>query len=130
MCELNYPKLGGLFHNKGLTARRQEINISIFQYIKRLMGLAYFMLNTRLYVNTSPDQAGQEKMESKMVTCQDCAKTQVLIKDSHSGMWELVVGYGSISNSSWEYLEKTWLEIHHRDCFENSAVMPSAALEE
>jgi hypothetical protein len=45
-------------------------------------------------------------------------------------MWELVVGYGSISNSSWEYLERTWLEIHQRDCFENSAVMPSAALED
>jgi hypothetical protein len=130
MCELNYPKLGGLFHNKGFTASRQEIKISIFQYIKSRMALAYFMLTTGSYVKTRPDQAGQEKMESKILTCQDCAKTQVLIKDSHSGMWELVVGYGSISNSSWEYLERTWLEIHQRDCFENSAVMPSAALED
>jgi hypothetical protein len=33
-------------------------------------------------------------------------------------MWELMVGYASISNSSWQYLEETWLDIHHRGCQE------------
>jgi hypothetical protein len=31
-------------------------------------------------------------------------------------MWELTVGHASISNSSWEYLKETWLDIHHGGC--------------
>lgn len=57
-------------------------------------------------------------MESKKLECQQCRQTQVLLRDSQSGMWEMMVGHASISNSSWEYLEETWLDIHHRDCLE------------
>jgi hypothetical protein len=43
-------------------------------------------------------------------------------------MWELAIGYGSISNSSLAYLEKTWLEIHERECPEKPAVVRKSAV--
>ncbi len=57
-------------------------------------------------------------MDSKKLECQQCHQTEVLRRDTQTGMWELMVGYASISNSSWQYLEETWLDINHRGCQE------------
>ena len=55
-------------------------------------------------------------MESKKLVCKNCSESKDIIKDSFTGMWELMVGYASISNMSWEFIEKTWLELHRREC--------------
>ena len=57
-------------------------------------------------------------MNSKKLECNQCRQTEILRRDSRTGMWELMVGYASISNSSWQYLEETWLDIHHKGCQE------------
>ena len=55
-------------------------------------------------------------MEAKTIECRHCHQKHVLLRDSQTGMWELTVGHASISNSSWEYLKETWLDIHHGGC--------------
>jgi nitrate/TMAO reductase-like tetraheme cytochrome c subunit len=58
------------------------------------------------------------KMDSKKLECRQCHQTEVLRRDAQTGMWELMVGYAAISNSSWQYLEDTWLDIVHHGCQE------------
>ena len=60
-------------------------------------------------------------MDSKKLECRQCHGTEVLRRDSQTGMWELMIGHASISNSSWQYLEETWLDIHHRGCKERQS---------
>ena len=60
-------------------------------------------------------------MDSKKLECRQCQGTEVLRRDSQTGMWELMIGHASISNSSWQYLEETWLDIHHRGCKERQS---------
>ena len=57
-------------------------------------------------------------MDSKKLECRQCHQTEVLRRDTQTGMWELMVGYASISNSSWRYLEETWLDINHQGCLD------------
>jgi hypothetical protein len=57
-------------------------------------------------------------MDSKKLECRQCHQTIVLRRDAQTGMWELMVGYAAISNSSWRYLEETWLDLNHRGCEE------------
>jgi hypothetical protein len=59
---------------------------------------------------------GRRFMEARTIECRHCHQKHVLLRDSQSGMWELTVGHASISNSSWEYLKETWLDIHHGGC--------------
>jgi hypothetical protein len=62
-------------------------------------------------------------MEAKTIECRHCRQKHVLLRDSQSGMWELTVGHASISNSSWEYLEETWLDIHHGGCADKRDIL-------
>ncbi len=57
-------------------------------------------------------------MESKKLICDQCRESQNILHDSFTGLWEMPIGHASISNTSWEYLEKTWREIHRQDCQE------------
>jgi hypothetical protein len=59
---------------------------------------------------------GRPSMETKTIECRQCRQKHVLLRDSQTGMWELTLGQASISNSSWEYLKETWLDIHHGGC--------------
>ncbi|MFZ0614814.1 MAG: hypothetical protein WAM73_21390 [Desulfobacterales bacterium] len=59
-------------------------------------------------------------MESKTIECRHCRQKHVLRRDSQTGMWELAVGRAAISNSSWEYLKETWLDVHHGRCREKA----------
>ena len=52
-----------------------------------------------------------------------CRQKHVLLRDSQTGMWELTVGHASISNSSWEYLKETWLDIHHGGCADKTKTL-------
>jgi hypothetical protein len=63
----------------------------------------------------SPTMTGY-RMETKTLICPRCRKRKVLLRDSHTGMWELSIRFTSISNSSWEYLQRTWLDIHRPQC--------------
>jgi hypothetical protein len=55
-------------------------------------------------------------MEAKTIECRYCRQKHILMRDSLTGMWELTIGRASISNSSWEYLRKTWLAARHYGC--------------
>jgi len=55
-------------------------------------------------------------METKTLVCPYCRQTKLLVKDSHTKMWEMAVGFGAISNTYWKYLENTWLDIHAARC--------------
>lgn len=55
-------------------------------------------------------------METKTLMCPYCRQTKLLVKDLHTNMWEMAVGFGSISNTYWKYLENTWLEMHAARC--------------
>ena len=76
------------------------------------------ILKTALTIRSKESQ----KMDSKKLECRQCHQTEVLRRDAQTGMWELMVGYAAISNSSWQYLEETWLDIKHRRCQQIPAV--------
>ena len=55
-------------------------------------------------------------MDTKLLWCERCFRTQDLLRDRITGMWQLSIEHASISNTSWQALEQTWREIHNPDC--------------
>jgi hypothetical protein len=75
------------------------------------------MLRLFSHLNLSGSTITERRfMEAKTIECRHCHQKHVLLRDSQTGMWELTIGHASISNSSWEYLKETWLDIHHGGC--------------
>ena len=58
-------------------------------------------------------------MEHKTLVCPICKQTKVLVRDSNTGLWELLNEYSTISNLSFEYLAKSWLRDHTQNCQSN-----------
>jgi hypothetical protein len=55
-------------------------------------------------------------MQIMTLKCPKCLKSIEILRDENTGLWELPKRYSSISNLSWQYLEKVWLKGHNQAC--------------
>jgi len=55
-------------------------------------------------------------MKIMTLTCPKCRQSTEILRDEITGLWELPKRYSSISNLSWQYLEKLWMKGHIQDC--------------